>query len=316
MFTGDMMDFLSQFPPTVMLAFCGFMLLLVVSLVLLVITMRRKRSTAAARPAPGRVPTLDSELSPAHDLPDLDLLVGAERPSVASTSVAPASAAPVSPAAAAPARRSGTYWLGLTDGRQVEAADVLTVSRDLAEGTLIVQIGNQSYGHVAEITDADARRRLKAALRELAQQMTEPTRETSPVVPPVAEPAPVVPPAPKPAPPPPVMPRAATPLPEGDGSWKLPNYNEMANEPLKLRGGAPKQAVPEINIASAIEAYLQHKLRYTPEFAERRLHILNSPNGGVRIEVDGRFYEAVSDIEDAATRAFIAEAIQEWQASQ
>jgi hypothetical protein len=252
----------------------------------------------------------------AHDLPDLDLLLGAERPStLAAMPSAPVSTpAPVAPAAS-PVRKTGTYWLGLTDGRRVEAVDVLTVSRDLADGTLIVQVGSQAYGHVAEITDAESRRRLKAALKELAQQMTEPPRET-PSATSVAVPQPA-PAAPKSVMPPPVTPpRPSTPIPVGDDSWKLPNYNEMANEPLKLRGGAPKQAVPEINIASAIEAYLQHKVRHTPEFENRRLHISSAPHGGVRIEVDGRFYEAVSDIEDLATRSFIAEAIQEWQASQ
>lgn len=316
MVVSDFTDFLSQLPPSVPLAFCGFLLMMVGSLVLLIRSGLRKRQAAAEarRPQPGRIPTLADEPSLSHDLPDLDLLVGTE-PSpgipMPTADVAPPPAAP-------PARKSGTYWLQLTDGRRVEAADVLTVSRDLADGSLIVQIGSHAYGHAADITDDDARRRLKAMLRELAQQITAPPREpaaraessspTAPAEMPEAAPAPATPVTPP-------APRPSVPV-SGDESWQLPNFNELANEPLKLRGGRPKQAVPEINIAGAIEAYLQHKLRHTPGFEQRRLHIHPAPGGGVQIEADGRFYEAVADIEDTPTREFIAGAIQEWQAAQ
>lgn len=307
MFSGDLGDFLGQLPPTVILAFCGFWLLMVVSLVLLVRSGMSKRRAVNNRPAPGTVPTWSDEPTPAPDLPDLDLLVGTGEP--ANASARASAAAPVSPAPA-PQRRNGTYALQLADGRRVEAVDVLTVSRDLADGSLIVQIGNSAYGHAAEISDAEARRRLKSALRELAQQVTAEPREPQ-APPPAAYNEPPV------APPQPLGPASVTmSTPVDDGRWKLPNFNEMANEPLKLRGGKPKQEVPEINIAAAIEAYLQHKVRSTPAFAQRRLHIHNALGGGVRIEVDGQFYEAVSDIEDEPTRAFIAGAIAEWQASQ
>jgi hypothetical protein len=276
---------------------------MVVSLVLLVRSGMSKRRAASNRPAPGTIPTWTDEPMPAPDLPDLDLLVGTGEPAAARAPQTSASS---------PQRRNGTYALQLADGRRVEAVDVLTVSRDLADGSLIVQIGNSAYGHAAEIADAEARRRLKSALRELAQQVTAEPREPQAAPPAASTAPPITPPAPTSSAP------APTPIstPADDGRWKLPNFNEMANEPLKLRGGKPKQEVPEINIAAAIEAYLQHKVRTTPAFAQRRLHIHNAPGGGVRIEVDGQFYEAVSDIEDEPTREFIAGAIAEWQASQ
>lgn len=314
MVVSDFSDFLGQLPPAIPLAFCGFLLLMVVSLYLLVRSgVRKRRATAAERPSPGRIPTFADEPVMQHDLPDLDLLVGAEptaTPGAPTPTTFPAASHVTSPA---PARSSGTYRLHLTDGRHVEAVDVLTVSRDLADGSLIVQIGSQAYGHAADITDAEARRRLKAALRELAQQVTAPPRapETHPAESQATAPEPL----PTPSAPP-IPADAPTPPPAGDGSWNLPNFNEMANEPLKLRGGKPKQSVPEIDIAGAIEAYLQHKLRQTPGFEQRRLHIHPAPGGGVQIEADGRFYEAVADIEDSATREFISGAIAEWQAAQ
>lgn len=312
MLDGNAFDFLGQLPPIVPLAFCGFLLLLVVSLGLLInMSTRRRQGRAGQRKAaktPATIPVSVAE----QELPDLDLLVGAEP----LPGQRQAATAPVPVPAAGPARKAGTYWLNLSDGRRVEAADVLTVSRDLADGALIVQIGTVAYAHAADIADAEARRRLKAALRELAQQMTAAPRDTQ-NTPKAQAAAPVVPPDPPPAvrPAQPASP-APAPTPTGDGSWNLPNFAEMANEPLKLRGGMPKQSVPEINIASAIEAYLQHKLLRTPGFEQRRLHIHSAPGGGVQIEADGRFYEAVSDIEDSVTREFIAQAIQEWQSGQ
>ena len=71
--------------------------------------------------------------------------------------------------------------------------------------------------------------------------------------------------------------------------------------------------VPELNIAGAIEAYLQYKISHTPDYQSRSIHIYPSPDGGVSIEVDGLFYDSVGDIPDNDTREFIAGAIQEWQ---
>lgn len=123
-------------------------------------------------------------------------------------------------------------------------------------------------------------------------------------------------PAPKPSMSPPSRSAAAASSPAPAGQWDLPKFSDFSSEPLKLRGGRPKTPVPEIDLAGAIEAYLQHKIRSTAEFAGRSLHVLAAPGGGVQIEVDGHFYEAVGEIEDAPTRRFIAQAIEEWQARQ
>jgi hypothetical protein len=112
--------------------------------------------------------------------------------------------------------------------------------------------------------------------------------------------------------------------PAADGSMPgtLPSYRpESESAPLKRQGifRTPKvdlQPIPELNLANAIEAYLQHKLNFTPEYVDRDLHVHAAPGGGVRIQVDNRYYDAVSDIEDETVRTFIAETIQEWQERQ
>jgi hypothetical protein len=122
-----------------------------------------------------------------------------------------------------------------------------------------------------------------------------------PVVPPVQE-------KPRFSPPPPINNSGKMP---GD----LPSFR-LEDNPIEKRKRGQKQdikPVPELNIAGAIEAYLQYKLRHTPEFDGRSIHIYPSPDGGVSIEVDDRYYDAVSDIDDPTVREFIATAIQEWQ---
>jgi hypothetical protein len=118
------------------------------------------------------------------------------------------------------------------------------------------------------------------------------------------------PPAPAPGftPPAPTIPTA--PLP-GD----LPRFSLDDQGPIKPPRGQKREVkpVPEINLAAAIEAFLQHKLRQTPQFASRSIHIHPSPNGGVSIEVDDRFYDAVSEVADVEVRAFLQSAIEEWQ---
>ena len=71
-----------------------------------------------------------------------------------------------------------------------------------------------------------------------------------------------------------------------------------------------------LDLATAIETYLQHKLKHTPEYAEREIHVRSAPGGGVLIQVDAQFYEAVSDVEDDPIRQFLMATIQEWQESQ
>ena len=101
------------------------------------------------------------------------------------------------------------------------------------------------------------------------------------------------------------------PLPGDLPKFRMP---EKIEPPKRGRVKPERTPVPEINIAAAIESYLQHKLSMTGAFPGRSIHVSQSPlHGGVLIEVDGVFFEAVADIKDDAVREYIAAAIQEWQ---
>lgn len=102
----------------------------------------------------------------------------------------------------------------------------------------------------------------------------------------------------------------------------LPSYKlDDLQVNIESRGAFRKAKVtveepPELNIADAIDAYLQHKLRYTPEMDGTRIGIMPSMSGGVRIVVNGQAYEAVDEIAEPRVRAFIQQAIAEWQERQ
>ena len=105
------------------------------------------------------------------------------------------------------------------------------------------------------------------------------------------------------------------PLKEGQLPGDLPSYKLDDNPVPKLRRGqkANLEPVPEVNIAGAIEAYLQHKLQQSGDFAGRSIHIYPAPDGGISIEVDGQYFEAVGDVADSGVREFMTQSIQEWQ---
>src|SRR5262249_54663328 len=74
-----------------------------------------------------------------------------------------------------------------------------------------------------------------------------------------------------------------------------------------------KIEVPELNIAEAIEKYLQYKIGQTPGFQNRGIHVRPTASGGVRIVAEGKTYESVDDVANQEIRSFIKQTISEWQ---
>jgi hypothetical protein len=316
---SDFGDFLRQLPTGVIALLCTSGLMLAVSFVLIV----RARSARARRGLSGGIQGDDlmrffkrgQDSKPNDDYPDMDLLLDVPLP-------APASAA------AQPKRsRSGTYDVALPDGRTVEAAELMTIARDLADGSLIIQIGDRAYSHASQIEDPEARRRFLNTLKQLVQLASPaaaPSSSDQPTSP--VQPTPVE--AAEPENQPalgqptnntsPAQPQRKPPPPRADGVMPgdLPKFS-TTTPPLTVRGKpAPKEEVPELNIAGAIEAYLQHKISYTPEYAGRSIHVRPSFGGGVKIEVDGMFFDAVDEVSDTTVRQFLTETIEEWQSRQ
>ncbi len=331
------LDFIRQIPAGAMMTLCLSGVALIVALVFIV-RARTQRSqqgtgdtsqtaadhpmmpvTGVARPSDDD----DDDLS-LDDLPDLDSLVDTPQPKPA-VAQAPV---PAPPTRTAPA---GTYSLQVSNGETAQAVEVVTILRDVMDGGLIIQMGDKVYRNLG--SDETFKSRFLTIMRELSPMVTQASKSktvdelaSSPDTP---EPEPVATPDAgaaslrdllvddEPEPPP-----AAVPPPAIDGKMPgdLPRFS-MDEEPktIKKRAGLLGRTktefvpVPELDLAGAIEAYLQHKLAHLPDFNQRSIHVHPSPDGGVSIEVDGQYYDAVGEVDDQAVRSLLAQTIQEWQ---
>ena len=326
-------DFVRQVPIGPIIALCLSGVLLVTAVVFIV-RARSNRQDVDKKPRPPLafmpVEAAKPQTRPTDpsDLPDLDLLVD-NMPDQAPTPPVSASAAP------APARvaKPGMFTVNVNDGSSAQAVEVVTILRDVVDGGLIIQMGGKTYRDLGN--DDAFRSSFLKVMRELSPIVTqtpaadkpaddravvgdapEPAMDTSdnmPVIDDLIDEAPAA--APSPAAPKSVSPPVGIPLP-GD----LPKFT-LEEEPktIKTKGGLLGRTktefipVPELDIAGAIEAYLQHKLQITPDFAGRSIHVHPAADGGVAIEVDGIHYEAVGDVTDETVRGFLSATIQEWQ---
>jgi hypothetical protein len=283
-------------------------------------------------PEPAALPRIDMGL-----LPDLDLLV--DSPLADVPPAAPQTAPPLIPDE--PPKRvseSGTYTLNLHSGQTATAKEVLTILRDADDDRLIVQIGDIAYRTLVD--NPDTRKQFTQIMRELSDTVTKPDARVA-ASPEVEAPTSESMPDPIPAEvipeplsendvpdlrdllletPEPTVESTPPPItPEGDMPGDLPSFRledhpvEVKKRGLLRRKKVESAPVPELDIAASIEAYLQHKLKHTAEYTGRKIHVHSAPGGGVRIQVDEQYYDAVGDVDDAAIREFMAATIQEWQ---
>ncbi len=303
-------DFFAQpFVSTALVALCLLGLLLVGVVVLLVyLRSRGVGFLSGSRSAP------PSTAANEADMPELDALV--------MPTLAPA------PAEYTPPRstRKGTFTITPVDGSPTEAVEVLTVLRDVVDGRLLVQMGDKTLLNPAG--DSTFNERLQKVLRELVPTSVEPLALNQ--SPPPATAAPVTPALPVPEDAPAdeeSLPLPDTLLPPAPAARPVPSSNRVnapgvlpsfklddvpLEKPQRGRKYTPKP-VPELNIAAAIETFIQFKIANLGLFPGRSIHILPALDGGVRIEVDGQSFDAVGDVTDITVREFLAASIQEWQ---
>jgi hypothetical protein len=83
-------------------------------------------------------------------------------------------------------------------------------------------------------------------------------------------------------------------------------------------GEVKSTAIPpkQLSIAEQINLILQKHIAAQPEMANRGIRLEQGPAGALQILVDGNYYEKPGDIEDAAVREMIKTAVKEWNATQ
>ncbi len=177
-----------------------------------------------------------------------------------------------------------------------DAIEVMRIWRDLNDGGLIIQMGNQRYRALNEVQNPDLVRRFVAVVRELsAVANNAPVRSTG------TQPAGTAPGIRKPG------------APGAEPEQARPGViRQIARQGFKQSPGTPP--AQSAGIADEVEDYLQFKLSSTPEFASRSIHIRTSHDHGVRIEVDGHYYDAIGDVVDPDVREFLFAMMREWEA--
>lgn len=257
---------------------------------------QRLTGSRGSRPAPTQQPAA------AMPLPDVGMLTG-ELPGERARPVRAANPTPPQPAQPAPAPLPGDDSADEmpftapqdeqppTDAPPGDVIELLRVYRDLADGGLIVAIGDRAFRSLDELRSAELARRFEIVMRDLDA---------------LAHPQPAAP------------LRASQDRDEADDEITSPRDRSMLRQMTRVAMGQPAeppQEQPALSIADQIEELLQEHLRETPGFAGRKIHVRPALSGGVQIEVDGKFYEGVGDIEDEEVRAALVAVVRRWEES-
>lgn len=180
-----------------------------------------------------------------------------------------------------------------------DAVELLRVWRDLADGGLIVGVGGRFFRSQTGLREAGLDRRYDNVVRELqalasADQGARPASTSA---------------------------GTTSPAPGDPDEETMPSigpasmFRQMTRVAMghgpELTEHAPAKSIPE-----QIEDLLQARLANEPAFKGRRIHVRPSIEGGVRIEVDGTFYDGVGDVADEAVKTLLMDVVREWEDSQ
>lgn len=253
---------------------------------------------APARPATNTVAALPE--------PDLDLLTGAlldeaERMGPVPSAGMPAApqSAPVHTTAARLPSSERSIPLTIQDvpvtanDDPADAVEVMRIWRDMNDGRLIVQMGGTRYYSLADIQNPDLMRRFSAVMRDLnalaGMSVSAAPRSTGayPVTAPVF------------------------------GSAAASTTTSTPARPRVFGGrgrrGQPEEAAQPQGIGALIEQFLQARLPAMPDFATRSIHIRPTPDHGIKIEVDGQFFDTIDEVSDPAVRDFLLQVMRDWE---
>ena len=231
-----------------------------------------------------------------------------------------------------------------------ETVELLRLLRDSQSGRLIVEVGGQRYKKLADVADKKIGQYiLKLAAHLLAftsgMIVTEagvksvynpkvgavPEPVSAPVAP-LSEPVAPLPTAPAnsedipaaPAEDPPIP----KPSPEAEAAFLALQARAISSaDPMpppapssgrlfgRSRSSTPAPALPGLNLADEINQIVQTRLTYSPLGADNRVDVIAAPDGGIRINVNGMFYETTDEIPDADIKNLVKESIKQWERS-
>jgi hypothetical protein len=179
----------------------------------------------------------------------------------------------------------------------LDSVELLRVWRDLSTGSLVLEIGGQRFTSLGHLRSADLERRFVSVVRELDGLVRPAGAPPSPAPRPTIAPA-----TDKDELPPPSMRPGAM-------------FRQMTRAAMGQNPTAPEVSAPQ-TIADQIEDLLQARLVDLHSFQGRTIHVRPSVEGGVRIEIDGKFYDGIGDVDDPDVRELLGEVVREWESKQ
>jgi hypothetical protein len=205
--------------------------------------------------------------------------------------------------------------------------EIMRVWRIPPLGKLVIEVNGQRYKQLADIRDPKLKQRLLAAIGEMISFAGEyQTLVDAGVSPPLT----------------PSQPQKSE---ESDPETLTPEQAEFlarleaerdelaTRKPTRGRARLSKEPEPLVvftetgdvkpaespsgpkSIAEQIDAILQKQLATQPELTGRSINLEQNPNGGLRINVDGAYYDKPADIPDRQVQLAIKMAVKAWNSA-
>lgn len=192
--------------------------------------------------------------------------------------------------------------------------EIMRVLRVPPMGKLVVSFNNQRYESITELTEANVRQLMQAAIGELitfaggyqklvdagvAAPLTSSQAE-NPIGPAKNEAVEFI-------------DRLEKERDELLSTQSKPNISLLANlRPRPARNEASANKM--LSLVEQVDEILQRYLLTDPELAKRKIHLVQDANGGLIIDVDGKRYQRPREIEDPRIQVMIKRALKEWEA--
>jgi hypothetical protein len=220
----------------------------------------------------------------------------------------------------------------------VESVELLRLLRDPHSNQLMIEIGGQRYTKLSDVDDKKIGQfilKLAAHLLAFTNGMivTEAGVKSvyNPKVGPLPEPVvssqlspPLSPTRPTSPADEPFIPK---PPPEAEAAFLATLHTQSTLQPDPLppvvpsggglfgrRPPAPApMSLPSLNLAGEINKIVQTRLMYSPLGTNTKVDILSAPDGGIRINVNGKIYNSPDEVADPDIKQLIKESIKQWE---
>lgn len=209
-----------------------------------------------------------------------------------------------------------------------EPAELLRLLRDPQSGQLIVEIGGQRYAKLADITDKKIGQyvlKLTAHLLAFTNGVIVTEAGMKSVYKPklAGVPQPITASADTPPAQSTNQPQSLPSQSKVDPLPPLPGLtlqSPVSSQPGGLLGRVaqpppPPSNLPGLNLAEEINDIVQARLRYSPLAEDNTVEITSDLSGGIRIQVNGRYYTSPDEVPDPDIKRLIQASIKEWERS-